>query len=125
MGRRLIERSCRHRCTGDKPFFCRIMKHGSHSRRARCQMRLSYLIARCAKWCHRHTCARRATERRLNDRVRPYDKELIHYRADGRTLEVVRCINDPIRESNILLPKFLVSDRSACGNLESSCLIRE
>jgi hypothetical protein len=83
--RHLIERSCRHHCTGDKPtFFCRIMKRDSRSRRTRCQMRLSYLIARCAKWCHRHTCARRVTERRLNDHVRPYDKELIRYR--GRSL---------------------------------------
>lgn len=84
-GRRLMERSCRHRCTGDKPTIFFLPNNEESEWRStilgvpRCQMRLPYLIMRCAKWCHRHICVPERLGAIKWPCARPYDRESICY----------------------------------------------
>jgi len=93
--RHLIGRSCYHCCTGDKAIFFfsyRITrsKRDFYPVLTRCQIRLSYLIACCVKWCHRHMCVPERLGARLNNYMRSYDRESIRYQRsrDACSLEV-------------------------------------
>lgn len=122
-----MERSCRHRCTGDKPaeyFFFPPNNEESEWRSAtlvlgvpRCQMRLPYLIARCAKWCHRHICALERLGAIKWPCARPYDRESIRYQrsGDGRAvLEVAWLYRWPSsRKQHLPATEIPGSDKSA------------